>query len=80
MNVHAIEVEHAAARPLMSGFHALISVGGIAGSSVMTFLLSKRVGAFASTLLCSAPMLSAILDARPRLLRAARAAPRTRFA
>lgn len=53
MNVHAIEVEHAAARPLMSGFHALFSVGGIAGSSVMTFLLSMRVGAFASTLLCS---------------------------
>lgn len=60
MNVHAIEVEHAAARPLMSGFHALFSVGGIAGSSVMTFLLSMRVGAFASTLLCSAPMLAAI--------------------
>ncbi|AJW56140.1 MFS transporter [Burkholderia pseudomallei] len=80
MNVHAIEVEHAAARPLMSGFHALFSVGGIAGSSVMTFLLSMRVGAFASTLLCSAPMLAAILVARPRLLRAARAAARPRFA
>ena len=32
MNAHAIEVEAAAGRPLMSGFHAMFSIGGIAGA------------------------------------------------
>src|SRR5690606_13569190 len=32
MNIHAVEVERAAARPLMSGFHALFSIGGFAGA------------------------------------------------
>lgn len=73
MNVHAIEVERAAGRPLMSGFHALFSVGGFAGSSSMTFLLSMHVTALASTLLCAALMLIAILLARPRLLESVRA-------
>jgi predicted MFS family arabinose efflux permease len=72
MNVHAIEVESAAGRPLMSGFHALFSVGGFAGSTSMTFLLSMRIGALASTLICAALMLGAILIARPRLLEAVR--------
>ncbi|KVK84353.1 MFS transporter [Burkholderia sp. MSMB1498] len=79
MNVHAVEVERAAARPLMSGFHALFSVGGAAGSSVMTFLLSMRIGTFASTLLCAMPMLAAILFASPRLLQGAQAGERPRF-
>ena len=74
MNVHAIEVERAADRPLMSGFHALFSVGGFAGSTVMTFLLSIRVGTLSSTLMCSVLMLVAMLFAWPRLLRAVKAA------
>ena len=44
MNLHAVEVERAADRPLMSGFHALFSVGGFAGATMMTFLLSSNVG------------------------------------
>ena len=70
MNVHAIEVERAAGRPLMSGFHALFSVGGFAGSTSMTFLLSMHIGALASTLICTALMLGAVFVARPRLLQA----------
>src|ERR1044071_852294 len=31
MNAHAVEVERLHGRPLMSGFHALYSVGGLAG-------------------------------------------------
>jgi predicted MFS family arabinose efflux permease len=73
MNVHAVEVERAAGRPMMSGFHALFSVGGFAGSAFMTYLLSMRVGTLASTLLCAALMLAAILVAQPRLLQAVRA-------
>lgn len=73
MNVHAVEVERAAQRPLMSGFHALFSVGGFAGATLMTFLLSMHLGPLAATLLGSALMLVALLVAWPRLLRATRA-------
>ncbi len=68
MNIHAIEVERREARHLMSGFHALFSVGGFIGSTSMTFLLSMDIGAFASTVLCAVLMLAAILAARTRLL------------
>ena len=56
MNIHAVEVERAAGQPLMSGFHALFSIGGFAGSAVMTALLSLR-GPLGRTLFCSALML-----------------------
>lgn len=72
-NVHAVEVERSAGRPLMSGFHALFSVGGFAGSALMTFLISLAVDPFAGALICSVLMLLALVAARPRLL-AARAA------
>ena len=70
MNIHAVEVERAAGRPLMSGFHALFSVGGFAGASVMTFLLSSNVGPFASTLFAALLMAITMVVAAPRLLRA----------
>jgi predicted MFS family arabinose efflux permease len=70
MNVHAVEVERAASRPLMSGFHALFSIGGFAGSTFMTFLLSLHVGTLTSTLISSVLMFAATLVAAPRLLRA----------
>ncbi len=72
MNVHAVEVERAAARPLMSGFHALFSIGGFAGSLLMTAVLSVGIGAFAATLLAAFLMLIAIAIATPRLLAAAK--------
>ena len=68
MNTHAVEVERAARRPLMSGFHALFSVGGFAGSSFMTFLLSVHFTPLASTLCSATIMLVAILLAWPRLV------------
>jgi predicted MFS family arabinose efflux permease len=68
MNIHAVEVERAAHRPLMSGFHALFSIGGFAGSALMTFLLSVHLAPLASTLCCAAILLVAILLAWPRLL------------
>jgi hypothetical protein len=73
MNIHAVEVERAAWRPLMSGFHALFSIGGFAGSSLMTFLLSIHLGPLASTLIASALMLIAMIVAWPMLLRTAQA-------
>ena len=69
MNIHAVEVEREAGRPLMSGFHALFSVGGFAGAAFMTALLSLGVGTLATVLIGAAMMLAAILAAWPRLLR-----------
>ncbi|MBB4369712.1 hypothetical protein GGD63_002502 [Bradyrhizobium sp. cir1] len=69
MNIHAVEVERAAKIPLMSGFHALFSIGGFAGSALMTALLSLRPGALACTLICSVLMLIAMMVTSPRLLR-----------
>jgi len=40
MNAHAIEVEQAAGRPLMSGFHACYSIGGFAGAGAAATLYS----------------------------------------
>ena len=71
MNQHAVDVERAGDRPMMSGFHALFSVGGFLGATLMTFLLSSGASAFAATLACSVLMLAAMLFAWPRLLRAA---------
>ena len=70
MNIHGVEVERAAQRPLMSGFHALFSVGGFAGATVMTFLLSSKIAPLASTLFASVLMAIAMTFAAPRLLRA----------
>ncbi|MBR1132008.1 MFS transporter [Bradyrhizobium iriomotense] len=69
MNIHAVEVERAAKIPLMSGFHALFSIGGFAGSALMTALLSLRLGALVCTLICSVLMLAAMVVTSPRLLR-----------
>ncbi len=71
MNIHAVEVERAADRPLMSGFHALFSIGGFAGSTLMTFLLSAPLAPLPSTLFCAAIMLVLTLIAWPRLLNGA---------
>ena len=68
VNVHAVEVERASGVPLMSGFHALFSIGGFAGAGLMTLFLSLEVDTLAATLICAAFMLAAMLVARPRLL------------
>jgi predicted MFS family arabinose efflux permease len=74
MNIHAVEVERTAGRPLMSGFHAQFSIGGFAGSALMTLLLARQIEAFASTLICAVPMIVVMIFARPRLLQTARTA------
>jgi predicted MFS family arabinose efflux permease len=68
MNVHAVEVERAASEPLMSGFHAHYSIGGIAGSGAMTVLLSAHFAPLGSALSASALILVALLIAQPNFL------------
>jgi len=43
MNIQAILVEKVSTVPLMSGFHGLYSVGGIAGAGLMTLLLALGI-------------------------------------
>ncbi|TGE01080.1 MFS transporter [Methylobacterium nonmethylotrophicum] len=80
MNIHAVEVEKAAGTPLMSGFHALFSIGGFFGATLMTLLLSASVGVLAATALASAAMATAMIVAWPRLLRSAQAGEGPLFA
>ena len=68
MNVHAIEVENAADAPLMSGFHAQFSVGGIAGASAITALLAAGIAPQPAVGLGVAAMVLLLAIAAPRLL------------
>lgn len=70
MNVHAVEVERAAPRPLMSGFHAMFSLGGIIGAGGMVALLSLGLSAFGATLVASGLSALTLAAAAPDLLRA----------
>lgn len=74
MNINAVEVERAAGRPLMSGFHAMFSVGGFLGAGWMTLLLSVEFTPLLATLAGSALMAFALLLAWPRFLATARSA------
>jgi MFS family permease len=76
MNVHAIEVERAAPEPLMSGFHGLFSVGGLAGSAAITGLLSIGASPLRAVLIAAAGMLATLAVTAPRLLRVRPAGPR----
>lgn len=53
MNIQAILVEKNENVPLMSGFHGMYSVGGIAGAGVMTGMLSLGLPIFTASLLIS---------------------------
>ncbi|MGI4744718.1 MAG: MFS transporter [Janthinobacterium lividum] len=68
MNIQAIIVERASGRSMMSGFHGLFSVGGIAGAGGMTALLSLGISPFASTLCISVCILAALAIAQAHLL------------
>jgi len=68
MNIHAVEVEQAGERPMMSGFHALFSIGGFAGSGGMTLLLSTGAAPLTGALCAGALTIASLGLAWPRLL------------
>lgn len=68
MNVHAVEVEKRAGRPLMSGFHGLFSVGGFIGASMMTVALSIGVGAVTGAIIASILMVATLILVASRFL------------
>ena len=68
MNLHAVDVERSSEKPLMSGFHALFSIGAFLGSGLMTALLSRRVSPSMSTILSSIILALLLLFTFPRML------------
>jgi len=50
MNIHAVLVERAAGKAMMSGFHGLWSVGGIAGAGLTSLLISSGVSLLVTSL------------------------------
>jgi predicted MFS family arabinose efflux permease len=69
MNIHAVEVERAAGRPLLSGFHALYSLGGFAGAAFLTLLLTTGLAPLPCAGIAAALMALAMFATWPGLLR-----------
>ena len=55
INIQAVIVERASGRPMMSGFHGLFSVGGIAGAGGVSALLSAGASPLLASLCVVAP-------------------------
>ena len=65
MNLHAAEIERMAARPLMSNFHGMWSIGAFAGSAGMSVLLSfGLMPIFAATLISALSFVLTIFVAK----------------
>lgn len=68
MNIQAVIVERSTGRALMSGFHGLFSVGGVAGAGSMAFLLWSGLTPVIACLLVSMGAAVALALASPDLL------------
>ena len=68
MNIQAILVERASGRAMMSGFHGLFSVGGIAGAGGMAALLSTGLSPLAAASCVSLVIVVALAIAYANLL------------
>jgi predicted MFS family arabinose efflux permease len=75
MNIHGVEVEAREKRPLMSGFHAQFSVGGLAGAALVTALLSLGAAWQVSMVVGAGVTAVTLLLASPKLLKARGGAP-----
>ena len=60
VNIQAVIVERASGRPMMSGFHGLFSVGGIAGAGGVSALLSLGASPLTASL-CVVALIAALL-------------------
>jgi len=68
MNAHAVDVERLHGQPLMSGFHALYSVGGLVGPVVMSALLDAAGLPLIACAVVIAALLLAIVATQARHL------------
>ncbi|SMQ58662.1 Fucose permease [Devosia lucknowensis] len=68
MNLQAVLVERQEGVALMSGFHAMFSLGGIIGSATIAMLLAQGVQPLHAAVIVSVAMAGLLLLARPGLL------------
>jgi len=68
INMQAIVVERESGRSLMSGFHALWSLGGIVGAGAVSAMVGLALPPLVAALAIGAAMLAATFVARPGLL------------
>lgn len=76
MNIQAVMVEKNEGRTLMSGFHALFSVGGFVGAGGMALLLWVGIGTLLACIIISLLIAIVLYVAAPHLLRNPSAADR----
>ena len=69
VNIHGTTVQEAAGVPLMSNFHGMYSVGGLAGSAGMTALLSFGALPSAAVWIPTLVVLLCLVLSAPRLLK-----------
>ena len=68
MNIQAVAVERAAARPMMSGFHGLFSLGGLVGASLVSGLLYFGATPLTATLVMASGAVVVLLSQAPWML------------
>ena len=68
VNLQAVIVERASGRNMMSGFHGLFSVGGIAGAAGVSALLALGLSPLWASVVVIVLILAALLKAAPHLL------------
>jgi len=73
MNAHAVDVERLKGHAVMSGFHGLFSLGGLAGAAAMSALLASGLPLLACALLVSLVIAVILISQQASFLRTARA-------
>lgn len=68
MNIHAVLVERASGRAMMSGFHGLYSVGGICGAGLVGLLISVHLPLLAAIFVVVLLSLALLAVSYPSLL------------
>lgn len=68
MNYQAVEVEKAARRPMMSGFHGFFSLGGIVGAATVSLLMSAGLAPLAATGVVMAVMVLLLFRCQPGMM------------
>lgn len=68
MNYQAVQVEKAAGKPMMSGFHGFFSLGGILGAGAVSLLLSLSFTPLRAVMVIMAVMLLLLLWRLPGLM------------
>lgn len=68
MNTQAVAVENAGGKPVMSGFHAMYSVGGLLGAGIISFLLGREINPKYCAFAVSATLLISVIILKPRFL------------